>query len=214
MKRARAALCLLAAACGPAEPPRAAGAAPAWPAGTVLAVAGEPVRAQEVEPLAEDIGLLYPEYSPTHRRRLALTNGILARAAGRTSHAEAWAAARERARQARAQPDALEPRAVQGDWRALGLELWSAARRLEPGTWSEPLELTGRWVLVRLEGRALDARRVELLELELCEFPYLDPPTVEQAIAASRLEIVDPTWNATVPEDWKHRMAGGPERGH
>ncbi len=175
----------------------------------MLAVDDIPVRSEEIESVARDVALLYPAYTESHCRRLALTNAILPRAAARARHPEAWERAREAARSA--QPEALAPSLLEGPWRMLGLELWHAARTSEPGRWSEPIELSGRFVLLRLEAppSGTDPRE-EVLRLSLLEFPYVDPaaPAEElaSAVDASRLTIIDPVWGELVPESWKHRM--------
>jgi hypothetical protein len=107
----------------------------------------------------------------------------------------------------------LEPMHLEGGFRAIGLPLWSAARHLPPGEWSGPIELAGRWVRVRLDGRAeaLDTRQEEL-ELALLEFPFILPEEAREradaALEAVELTVLDPAWEETVPESWKHRMRG------
>lgn len=179
----------------------------------MLAVDGVPVLADEVEPLARDVGELYPEYTLPHRRRLALTNAILPRAACRARYPEQRAAQRAAAESARGQISSLEPRVFEGNFGRLGLELWSAARRLEPLAWSEPIELAGRFVLVRLEAPPTGAEAgQEVLRLSLLEFPFVDPSSpvaaLQRAVDESRLTIIDPAWDEFVPEAWKHRMRG------
>jgi hypothetical protein len=210
-------LCL--AACSrdgaaPAPPEPAAGD---WPAGTVLAVDGVPVLAAEVEPLARAIAELYPEYTRPHCLRLALTNVSLPRAAVRSCEPERREQARaacERA-QATLAGDPSGTMALSGDWRALGLDLWAAARGLERGVWSAPTELIGRFALVRLDEQSGDDARSERLSLQLLEIPYgaregeTPQAAVARALDESRLTIVDRAWDEVVPEDWKYRMRGG-----
>jgi hypothetical protein len=185
--------------------------APPPPPGEVQRVDGLELRAHEIEPLARDIGELYPEYSPVHARRLALTNELLTRLALRAVDPAGWAAARDAC--AAAEPAMLEPMHLEGGFRAIGLPLWSAARHLPPGEWSGPIELAGRWVRVRLDGRAeaLDTRQEEL-ELALLEFPFILPEEAREradaALEAVELTVLDPAWEETVPESWKHRMRG------
>ena len=54
-----------------------------WPQGTVLVCAGDPIRADEVDPIAEALKPLGPKFTQPHLRRLALTNVRLPLAAGR-----------------------------------------------------------------------------------------------------------------------------------
>ncbi|MEQ1895314.1 MAG: hypothetical protein ABL998_22470 [Planctomycetota bacterium] len=199
------------AACAPAEPEPASAPAPTPPGdGAVLRVDGRPLTAAEVEHLADGVALLYPEYSRKHARRLALTNELLPRLAGHALQPERWEAARA-ACAAAFEAGALEPRREEGNFGTLGLGLWDAARRLEPGTWSEPIELFGRFVRVRLEerDRAPDPRAEQLAVLVL-EFPYLALAEAHNAydfaLDRAQLEIVDPAWREAVPETWQHRM--------
>lgn len=193
----------------PAEAARAP--APASADGAVLRVDELAIRAEDVDPLARDVRLLYPEYAEAHARRLALTNEILARFAARARHPEAWRQAADAC--AAADLERLEPWLVEGNWRELGLSTWSAAHALPLATWSEPVELVGRWARLRVDARdgAEDPRK-ERLSLSVLEFPFLprDGATalVEEAIDSVRLTVVDPRWDATVPETWKHRMRG------
>ena len=193
----------------------AASPAVAWPAGTVLAVDGVPVLAAEVEPIAAAIAELYPENTRPHCLRLALTNVNLPRAALQSRFAKERAGAREACVRARASlaDDASPASELEGDWRALGLDLWSAARKLELEQWSEPIELVGRFALVRLDRRTGGDARGERLALRVLELPYAaqgeDPQTtIANTLDASRLTIVDPAWNEFVPEQWKYRMRG------
>jgi hypothetical protein len=180
----------------------------------VLAVNDVPIRATDVSPWTDAVGLLYPEYTPINCRRLALTNVILPRAAAREYFAESRAAAERLCVEAFDALEELEdPEGVEGTWRQLGLEMWHFARNLPVDEWSAPSELSGRWVLVKLEeivpGRVPGEEKLVLRRLE---FPYVDPATVDNelraAVDASRLEVVDPAWNEAVPEIWKHRMKG------
>jgi hypothetical protein len=179
----------------------------------VLAVDGFPLTAAEVEPLARDILELYPEYTPVHARRLALTNEFLPRLATRALQPEPWELARQACEAAGAELDRLTARSDEGNFTYLGLAVWSAARHLPLGQWSEPVELIGRWARVRLDVRDVQAdARAETLRVSMLEFPWLDPAqartAVEFAIDHAHLVVVDPAWNEVVPEAWKHRMSG------
>lgn len=203
------------AGCGKAEVPLAPAPAPApvapAPAGTILTVHGTPLSAAEAEALADDVAQLYPGYSRQHARRLALTGELLPRLAGRALAPEAWQAAREAC--AAFDPQGASPRPMQarGTFAGLGLLIWSEARRLTPGEWGPPLELFGRFVRLRLVQREPAADpRLETLELEIVEFPYLEAARarelLEEAIDRAELEIVDPAWREVVPESWQQRM--------
>lgn len=208
------ALVLLSAACGAEAPPApATPQAPSYPPGTVLLVEDQPLFAADVEPLSADILELYPEYSPIHARRLALTNVWLPRLACRARYPEAWAAARAACAAASDGLDAASPDTLEGSFGGLGVGLWSEARHLSPGTWSGPIEQEGRWLRLRLDERVpADDPREEVLRLSLIAFPYVDPSDphaqIEAAIDGARLTLVDPRFSEAVPEAWKLRMRG------
>jgi len=177
--------------------------------GAVLLVAGLPLTAEEVAPLSADILALYPEYSTVHARRLALTNEFLPRLALRAQDPQGWS----RAREACAVAEELDSRAsaVEGGFHSLGVGLWSLARHLPEGAWSGPLELWGRWVRLRLDGKVPHVDpRLEVLRLSLVEFPFVATEESalrrEAAIDRSALTLLDPAFAEAVPEAWKHRM--------
>lgn len=207
------ALVLVPLACAPAETP-AVSTTDARDPDAALFVDDLPLHVVELEPLCADIAALYPEFTRLHARRLALTNEFLPRLATRASAPEAWARARaacEAWDPARAETPAA--RRCEGGFQALGLSLWSAARHLPEGVWSGPIELTGRWLRLRLEARngAADPLQ-ESLVLALLEFPFVDPGAPDAAIQAAveraRLTLLDADIAAAVPEAWKHRMRG------
>ena len=214
MRRSSAlwALCLAGlAGCTPEESAQPVAPPPAPAAdGAVLRVDGLPLTAAEIEHLAAGVELLYPEYSRQHARRLALTNELLPRLAGHALQPERWAEARMACASA-FEAGALEPHRAEGNFATLGLGLWDAARRLAPGTWSEPVELFGRFVRVRLEARdGAPDPRAEELDVLVLEFPYLALAEAQNAhdfaLERAVLEIVDPAWRTAVPETWQHRM--------
>lgn len=175
----------------------------------------------EVVSLCDDIRELYPEYSLLHARRLALTNEFLPRLAVHAMSAEPWLRARAACERARpeleqaGQPSAFVTTRIEGHFKSLGIGLWSAARHLSLGEWSEPIELTGRWLRLRLEARSESADPLlETLELTLLEFPYLPPEEAERAVQSAidraHLTLLDADFAEAVPETWKHRMRGSP----
>ena len=208
--------CLL--GCAPATPESgSSGAAATAPEGAVLLVDGLPLAAAEVEPLCRDIAELYPEYSRLHARRLALTNEFLPRLAAHALDPERWRRARE-ACEALGDPprvEGLEPLQREGRFPALGLPLWSVARHLPEGQWSAPIELTGRWLRLRLDAKeAPGDPLLEKLRISMLEFPYVDPAqsraAIEGAIDRAHLTLIAPEFAEAVPEIWKHRMRGSP----
>ncbi len=194
--------------CAPEEP-EPPPPQPEFAPGTVLLVNGLPLTAAEMAPLCADILALYPEYSPVHARRLALTNDFLPRLAARARAPESWQRARTACERAEEQLQTLVPHMEEGAFHGLGLALWSAARHLPSGEWSPPVELAGRWLRLRLDQRVEHRDpREERLRISVLEFPYLDrdPQALEAAIDQARLTIVDPDFGEAVPETWKHRM--------
>lgn len=203
-------LALGGSACGEREPELPA---QKWPTGTVLLIAGRPVTAEAVDPLAEALLELEPAASLTHRRRLALLHltvplecarGLADEQRRLRAEEEARAFAESVADTARAtlgpvHLPGLEPR--QGDFRELGIPLWHVARELEIGGWSGVHELPGAFVVVKLVG-SVDARRGVERRLELLEarFPYLDgPERLDYEVARAQVLPIDPTWEPAVP---------------
>ena len=198
------------------EPPQSA-LEPAPPPNAALLVDDLSLAADEPAALIRDILELYPEYSRAHALRLALTNEFLPRLAVRTRHTEEWERARAACAAAGGEDETLDPHLEQGNFRTLGVGLWSAARHLPLHVWSDPIELTARWVRLRPDAKAESADpREEVLTLSVVEFPVLPPDLsgeeeqarIEAAIDASRLTLVDPLFAESVPEAWKHRMRG------
>jgi hypothetical protein len=195
----------------PAPVPASPGSIEASVPGECLRVDGASVTVAAVDRLADDVLELYPEYTRPHARRLALTNAVLPRLALRNHDPAAWTRAGEACAALDPGAPGESPWTEVGDWRQHGLELWSRLRHREPGTWSEPIELAGRWVRARLDERRPHADpQHEELSLSLHVFPYLEVTelraAIESSIDAAHLEIVDPAWNAIVPESWKYRM--------
>ncbi len=192
---------------------------PVWPPGTVLSVAGRPVSATALDPLAEALSELEPAATLAHRRRLALLNRTVplecARAlAGETRRRAARDGAEEFLRAAR-HPDPLQ-RVQDGDLRlehleqdflGLGIPLWFGIRGLEPGSWSEPFEVPGEFVVAKLVRRHDALRGVERrFVLLVARFPYLDEPArIDHEAARARVEAVDPEWEPVVPGLLRHR---------
>jgi hypothetical protein len=212
--RAAGLLLALAAACGGDAPPSAP---PAYPPGTVLAVGGAPIAAAEVEEARERVRLVYPERSASFHATQALQSLVLPRAALRLAYAGPRAAARAECDAALARIRAGEDppgEEREGGWGRLSLHVWDAARRLDPGQWSEPLEDLGAFYLVRLVRRGGFERHPaeEVLTVRVLEFGYLpatfQPPDLDAALAAARLEVVDPAYEELVPETLRYKMKG------
>ena len=209
---------LLAPACG-SEGSGGPAAAPSWPAGTALAVDDEPISAAEVERAAARVGVVYPEHSRSYQVRQGLESLVLPRAALRLVYASERAQARaacdaawERIRARGEPPEGLAEHRVEGNWGDLTLFYWDHGRSLEPGGWSGPLERIGHFALVQLveRGGYGEDPAEEELHLRVLEFPYLpagfSPQDLNRALASVQLTVVDPAYDALVPEDLRYRM--------
>ena len=196
------------------EPP-----ARSWPPGTVLAIDGEPISAEEVDLPSAWIERIEPGSSSQHLRRLSLTNVVLPRRiaaalagdARERARAEALAALEGLAALPEAPPQSGEPvPPVEGGWVELGLVVWGTAMDLPEGRWSGVVEDIGRFVLLRRLGRVPGpAPGAIRMHVELLEFPYLvsmGRRAIELAYAQHRMEIVDPTWREIVPEHIQYKM--------
>lgn len=211
----------LAPACAEPEepaPPSTGAAVRAAPPGTALFVDALPVSEAEIEAAARWTAQLEPNAVPAQHLRSALTALVLPRAAIAARRAPERAVQRERCAAARASllagaADAPQPTQVRGGYDELGFELFSAARELEPGAWSEPLELVGRFALVRLDERTPGAVAIaDRIVASLLEFHYLPPETtraeLDAEIDACRLEFAQERWRELVPIAWQYRMRG------
>jgi hypothetical protein len=210
--RALLALALASAACagGAEEEER-------FPPGTALAVEGLPIARAEVEAVAERLRLIYPDRAESFLLTSALGSFILPRAAvcaAYTEERQRASAACAEAQSALAAGLAPELPEHRGAWDRLSLEYWDAARALEPGAWSAPVERIGSFGLVQLvaRGAATELAAEQELVIRVQEFSYVpagfDPAALEAALAAARLEVVDPAFDALLPEDLRYKMRG------
>jgi hypothetical protein len=208
--------------CAPQGPSIEEPAAREWPADTVLAVEDLPISAAEVDAASVWVERIDRRATPDHLRRLALTNVVLPAKIARLLAPEARAKAQAEASAALELlrsgtwvgppgPDGELGQRVEGDFRLLGIPVWGTATDLEPGAWSDPIELPGCFVVVR---RLALSSAVVPIALELAvdqlTFPYLDPENaasqVEAAYDRFRLTVVDPAWRVLVPELLQYRM--------
>jgi len=218
--RTWAGLLLVSMSCSGGDPGEALNAEK-WPPGTVLVCAGDPIRAEEVDPIAEALHPLGPKFTLPHLRRLALTNVRLPLAAGRAQGGV------DRREMARAHAEAFfrslkgngplpgeealtegELKTMEGGQDALGIPLWVLAQDLEVGVWSAVSELPGEFVVVRLEGRDGHAQpQREKFIARVAAFPYVEEPaSLAAAALESTLVVVDPAWEPLVPGFWRYRM--------
>lgn len=195
--------------------------APTWPAGTALVLDGVPIRADEIDRVADVFALMAPENSVAETRRLALTNVVFplyaARGIDAARRTTALEAAREHARAARAGelPTGAQLGPVEtertGGARAVGLEAWKFAVGAEVGAWSELLETPGAFELVHLKERGKQNTPAALeVRVGVFVYPYLDAANPRAAIDAAldraKLVIVDPAWREFVPTAWLYRL--------
>lgn len=199
--------------------------APIGPEGTVLFVDDLPITAAEIDRLAASVELLYPSYTANHARRIVLAEFVLPRLAVASLFPEERERARKAAEQARAEISDAPEEAwlakrggvrfdVQGQWKKIGgVDMWTLARNLDEGVWSQPFERTGTFNIVRRGPiKTGETPHHELLELTILTFPYLPGDDAllqaEEALDQARLRIVDPAWEEIVPEEFKYRMDG------
>jgi hypothetical protein len=195
----------------------------AWPTGTVLALNGEPILADDVDRAGGDFALVEPNDSLTHLRRLALTNVIFPRLATATADPAKRAEARATAERYRAALEAgtlplgalVAPMEVEkkGGLSALGMEVWHYAQDAEIDRWSPVLETVGAFQVARLKKR-ITGRTPAMTDFTVgvFDFPYVDAGNprvaIDAAIDRSRLEFVDESWREVVPTAWIYRMRG------
>jgi len=199
---------LAAAPCGCGEPEPAA---PAWPEGTAVVLAGLPITVAEVDAHVDAVLAIQPSYSLEQRRRIVLMNWSFPRALGAAMGGARRDAALEQAGSWRTgllhgTHELGEASEQIGNWDMIGFELWLVARDLEVGEVSEPVELPGRYAVLRLEQRDGNPRPAfEYLRLRVAEFPFVDDPeALLTNETADRLEIVDPAWVEIVPGIYKY----------
>lgn len=207
------------AACSRANPP----APPAWPSGTVLAINGEPVSADEVDAVGSIFATVEPYDSMDRLRRLALTNVIIPQRAARGIDAKRRTEMRALAESFRAAlaANALPPGPVagpseeerQGGPKEIGFEVWQFAHDAALEQWSPVIEKPGAFEIVRVKKRTnAPAPHLVTITVGVLDFYYVDPANprqaVEDAIDRSRLVVVDESWREYVPTLWIHRMRG------
>jgi len=193
--------------------PEPAKAKPPWPEGTVVVLDGEPITAAEVDQYVDAMKEIDASFTKPHCRRLVLTSIIFYRAFARAHpdrpREEARAEATEWRRKLLAGElvgPLVEPRS--GNWDLLGVEYWLALREMEPGEWSDVIELSGRFAVLQLISRDHAPRGgQEWFETRIVEFPYVDhPELLQNRITDAVLEIVDPAWQEIVPGYWKYEL--------
>ncbi len=195
-----------------------------WPAETVLALNGTPIRVPEVDAIASIIARAGEEHTLPHLRRIALTNVVLPLHAARQFAGETKrAAALDRAQTWRdalsrgaTPPPSIAPpleEIVKGGFGATGLEVWNWALDCPLGEWSTPIETPGTWRVARVLERSVGLRPCDVvLRVEVCTFVWDTSASfkqdVESFIDRSKLEYVDEAWRDLVPTLWQRRLRG------
>ncbi len=194
-----------------------------WPAGTLVAIDDVPVSADEIAEGVAAVLLVEPQWNDVQLKRLAFNEIALPRALVRT---RVGAAARDKARRSIDEQFARIAGGIQfgpptnsgaighevsGSWKQIGLLAWGTAMNLEAGVWSEVIEVPGSFVRVRLLSRKQGPEPAATqLVLDTIEAPYAEKSTAMIAqgseLEKHRLTIVDPAWDAIVPERTKYLM--------
>lgn len=170
----------------------------------------------QVEALADSLGRINPSFTRIKLRREALISWLLPRLAVASSLPQARAQALESARRERERllaQDGSGALHFEGGLEALGFELWHLISLLDVGVWSEPIEVSGRWLVMRVtrNDTRLDVTR-ENHALDVVEFGYLPEDWGNQDLVAAQeralLTIVEPSFEEVIPRFVKLRMGG------
>lgn len=214
MKRIAIAALLALPSCFDAGSPDEAPEAVAWPEGTVLAVDGRPVLAEDVERFVPMIELIEPEFVRRDHLRKILSNITLPTAAAGALVPEDRDAAYQRAEKLLAtlretgEVPAGAPAAVElsGPWVDVGMVSWFEAMNLEPGSFSALHETPGSWTFVELVSASDPPGEFDAwteITVRRWDVPYLPKDgmheMIRQALDALAIDVVDPEWEAAVP---------------
>ena len=85
---------------------------------------------------------------------------------------------------------------------------------MRAGEWSRPLESVGAFVIWRLVEDVPEPRQLtSTVRIERYFFPYIPEEgpqaLVQQAIEASKLEVLDPEWEELLPLVYRNDMQAG-----
>jgi hypothetical protein len=196
---------------GAGETPSPVTPAVTHPAGTVLAIDGLPITAEEVDRWLPFMRLLEPDKVTAHHRRLALANVVLpvkaATALDRAAHEEAYRAAQQ-LRNLAVELDSMPSEGAvvdyaEGDWSRVGLADWAIASELEVGEWSPVYETVGGFAFLRLIERPAELTGLSQVRFHRAHVFFFEPEgsktLVDQALRSLPIEVVDPEWEALVP---------------
>jgi len=192
------------------------GEAPAPPQGAVIGVGPTWILEQEVDRWVDTVALLEPLETLPSWRRKALTNLVLPRKIA----ALLVPAERQQARvQAERAHEALRTQgslpegfpepliSATGDVYEVGLERWIMARGRRLGEWSEILEETGTFLLMRVLEAPEEAnwQPQTTIKIEYVHVPYLRPEDqpgllVGQAREQIRIWALTPEWEWILPQ--------------
>ena len=194
-----------------------------WPAGTVVAIDHVPISADEIAGAVAAVILVEPQWSEVHLKRLAFNEIALPRAIVRTRVADSE---RDKARRSIDEEFARIAGGAQfgpptnngaighevsGSWKQIGLLAWGTAMNLENGAWSEVIEVPGAFLRLRTLSRkdGPEPAATEFI-LDTIEAPYAEKSNSKtnrtDELEKHRLTIVDPAWDAIVPERTKYLM--------
>ncbi|MEM9382120.1 MAG: hypothetical protein AAGB93_19350 [Planctomycetota bacterium] len=215
-----------AAGCGGTDPePDGAPEPPGYLEGTVLALDGRPITAEDVDRYVPAVATIESEFAlPSHRRKV-LSNIVLPVAAGAaldpTRREEAFleaqallAAARETGEVA---PDVALPQTLTGTFKDIGLAPWALAREMEPLTFSDLHETPGAWTFFRLiavppDGDMLSAHaEFTIVRYDVPYLPREDARAlIDDALNGFEITIVDPEWEALVAPIYLYKSGSTP----
>ncbi len=170
----------------------------------------------QVEALADSLGRINPAFTRIKLRREALISWLLPRLAVASDLVKARAQALKSARRERERlvaEDGSGSRHLEGGLEELGFELWHLISTLNVGDWSEPIEVSGRWLVMRVtrNDTRLDVTQ-ENHAVDIVEFGYLPDNWSNQDLVEAQeralLTIVEPSFEEVIPRFVKLRMSG------
>lgn len=210
------------------ESPKAAPPAKVnWPEGTVLAIGGEPITAEEIDRYVDMVHVIEPHLVKRDHRRKSLTNVALPIAVGRAlvPEADRNAAFQEAERLAAVAKETgkvpegvAEVQYLTGTWKEVGMTVWNEARSVPPGSFSGVLETPGAWTFVHLLATAAEPGEpfgpITEITVQRYDVYYYDREgmrdLINDGLQQLRVEVVDPEWEAIVPPLYLYPSAKKP----
>lgn len=211
--------------CGGTDSDTAPEAPPGYLAGTVLALDGRPITAEEVDRYVPAVGAIESEFAlPSHRRKV-LSNIVLPVAAGAAldpvrreeTFLEAQALLAAARETGEVPPDVALPQTLSGTFKDIGLASWALAREMEPLTFSDLHETPGGWTFFRLiavppDGDMLSPHaRFTIVRYDVPYLPREEARAlIDDALDGFEISIVDPDWEALVPPIYLYKSGSTP----